>query len=89
MSSRREKTESEKNGWTDSEVEALVDELKIIKDAAIDEAVKAAVIPLYGKIDELEKKNKNQTMNVILVGVFSFLGGFFVYSIIDSFNGGG
>lgn len=47
------------NTWTDEQVQALVDDLKVEKNTAIDKAVATAVIPLEGDIAALEEKNSD------------------------------
>lgn len=88
----QEKKESEEITWTDSEVEELVQEMKEIKDQAIDEAVKVAVIPLIAENEVLKLNAKNKMYDSIKVGVVTgfvaFIAGYFLKSIIDDLNGG-
>lgn len=51
-----EKTESEELTWTDTEVQELIEEMKKIKNEAIDEAVKKAVIPLIAELEVMKIK---------------------------------
>jgi predicted NAD-dependent protein-ADP-ribosyltransferase YbiA (DUF1768 family) len=63
-------TDKEKT-WTDSEVDALVDDLKIEKDKAIDEAVQKATSPILAdnfvlrKELDFYKKNWNTVTDII------------------------
>lgn len=53
--------------WTESEVIALVDDLKVAKNKAIDEAVKQATAPLLAAIYVYEKTEPEKIDNVWLI----------------------
>lgn len=88
MNSIEEKKRSEEIYWTDSEVKELVEELKKVKDDAVDKAVKFAVIPLYDKIEKLEIQVNENIGTVIFVGVICFISGYFIHSITSPYIGG-
>ena len=67
MNTENEKNKNNEITWSDSEVQELIEEMKRIKNEAIDEAVKKAVIPLIADIEIMRLKIEERDNRILVL----------------------